>query len=132
VGYVELPGSTYFNTGHGRTFHEVPWNDSKGTVYGLAFADFDGDGWPDIVAARSGAPMASGLARNRPRANALQPQKTAASRTTCFHPRRSRWRQASSITDCPGKSALRQKSVSGGSHKKHVRYAFGGTDHGET
>ncbi len=56
VGYVELPGSVYFNTGQGRTFHEVPWNDGKGTVYGLAFADFDKDGWPDIVAARSDAP----------------------------------------------------------------------------
>ena len=56
VGYVELPGSVYFNTGKGRTFHEVPWNDGKGTVYGLAFGDFNGDGWPDIVAARSDAP----------------------------------------------------------------------------
>jgi hypothetical protein len=56
VGYVEQPGSVYFNTGQGRTFHEVPWNDGKGTVYGLAFADFDQDGWPDIVAARSDAP----------------------------------------------------------------------------
>ncbi len=55
VGYVEQPGSVYFNTGQGRTFHEVPWNDGKGTVYGMAFADFDGDGWPDIVAARSDA-----------------------------------------------------------------------------
>ena len=40
AGYVEMPGSVYFNTGQGRTFHEVPWNDGKGTVYGLAFADF--------------------------------------------------------------------------------------------
>ncbi|NUQ27425.1 MAG: VCBS repeat-containing protein [Acidobacteriaceae bacterium] len=56
VGYVELPGSVFFNTGRGRTFQEVPWNDGKGTVYGLAFADFDGDGWPEIVAARSDAP----------------------------------------------------------------------------
>ncbi|HZQ44779.1 MAG TPA: VCBS repeat-containing protein [Acidobacteriaceae bacterium] len=56
VGYVEKPGSVYFNTGNGRTFHEVPWNDGQGTVYGLAFADFNGDGWPDIVAARSDAP----------------------------------------------------------------------------
>jgi hypothetical protein len=58
VGYVEKPGSVYFNDGQGRTFHEIPWNDGKGTVYGLAFADFDGDGWPDIVAARSDAPNA--------------------------------------------------------------------------
>jgi hypothetical protein len=56
VGYVEQPGSVYFNTGHGRTFHEIRWNDGKGTVYGTAFADFDGDGWPDIAAARSDAP----------------------------------------------------------------------------
>lgn len=56
VGYVEMPGSVYFNTGKGHTFDEVRWNDGKGTVYGLAFADFDGDGWPDIVAARSDAP----------------------------------------------------------------------------
>lgn len=56
VGYVEQPGSVYFNSGNGHTFHELPWNDGKGTVYGLAFADFDGDGWLDIVAARSDAP----------------------------------------------------------------------------
>src|SRR5215467_8517975 len=31
VGYVELPGSVYFNTGHGLTFREIPWNDGKGT-----------------------------------------------------------------------------------------------------
>lgn len=55
VGYVERPGSVYFNTG-AHSFHEVSWNDGKGTVYGLAFADFNGDGWPDIVAARSDAP----------------------------------------------------------------------------
>ncbi|KAA6461902.1 VCBS repeat-containing protein [Acidobacteria bacterium AB60] len=35
VGYVEMPGSVYFNTGHGRTFHEIRWNDGKGTVYGM-------------------------------------------------------------------------------------------------
>ena len=57
VGYVETPGSIYFNTGPHR-FHEVRWNDGKGTVYGMAFADFNGDGWPDIVAARSDAPNA--------------------------------------------------------------------------
>jgi len=58
VGYVEQPGSVYFNTGRNGTFHEVRWNDGKGTVYGMAFADFNRDGWPDIVAARSDAPNA--------------------------------------------------------------------------
>jgi hypothetical protein len=28
----------------------------KGVVYGMSFADFNGDGWPDIVAARSDGP----------------------------------------------------------------------------
>ena len=55
VGHVELPGSVYFNLGHGR-FREIAWNDGKGVVYGMAFADMNGDGWPDIVAARSDAP----------------------------------------------------------------------------
>jgi hypothetical protein len=57
VGYVEVPGSVYFNTGQ-HNFREVRWNDGKGTAYGIAFADFNGDGWPDIVAARSDAPNA--------------------------------------------------------------------------
>jgi hypothetical protein len=57
VGWVEQRGSIYFNEGGGR-FQEVPWNDGKGTVYGIAFADFDGDGWPDIVTARTDAPNA--------------------------------------------------------------------------
>jgi len=64
VGYVEQPGSIYFNDGQGRTFHEVRWNDGKGTVYGMAFADFDRDGWPDIVAARSDAPNAIWFSTN--------------------------------------------------------------------
>ena len=89
MGYVELPGSIYFNTGHGRTFHEVPRNDGMGTVYGLAFAtSIETAGRTSWLRDRV-LPMASGLARNRPRANTLQPQKTTASRTTCFHPRSS-------------------------------------------
>lgn len=64
VGYVEQPGSVYFNTGHDRAFREVRWNDGKGTVYGVAFADFDGDGWPDIVAARTDAPNAIWFSTN--------------------------------------------------------------------
>jgi hypothetical protein len=56
VGWVNRPGSVYYNSGQGRGFHEVPWNDGEGVVYGMAFADFNGDGWPDIVAARSDAP----------------------------------------------------------------------------
>jgi hypothetical protein len=57
VGYVEIPGSVYFNTGP-HSFPEVRWIAGNGTVYGLEFADFKGDGWPDIVAACSDAPNA--------------------------------------------------------------------------
>src|SRR5207244_3499096 len=46
VGYVQLPGSVYFNLGQGRTFQEVRWNDGKGVVYGIAFGDFDRDPSP--------------------------------------------------------------------------------------
>jgi hypothetical protein len=58
VGYVELPGSVYFNDGKGRAFEELRWNDGKGVVYAMAFSDIDGDGWPDIIGARSDAPNA--------------------------------------------------------------------------
>ena len=34
----------------------VTFGDNKGAVYGLAIGDLDGDGSPDIAAARSDAP----------------------------------------------------------------------------
>ena len=58
VGWVEKPGSVYYNLGNGREYHEIAWNDGKGVVYEIACADLDRDGWPDIVAARSDAPNA--------------------------------------------------------------------------
>jgi len=60
VGRQEAPGSIFFNLGGGKLprFHETFWNDAKGSVYGVAIGDLDGDGWPDIVAARSDAPNA--------------------------------------------------------------------------
>ena len=60
VGRLEARGSVFFNLGGGRAprFRDTPWNDGKGSVYGVAIGDIDGDGWPDIVAARSDAPNA--------------------------------------------------------------------------
>jgi hypothetical protein len=60
VGRQKARGSIFFNRGSGEElrFAEVPWNDGKGSVYGVAIGDIDGDGWPDIVAARSDAPNA--------------------------------------------------------------------------
>jgi hypothetical protein len=46
----------YFNDGSGRKFHRMEFGDSKGAIYGIAVADLDGDGYPDIVAAKSDAP----------------------------------------------------------------------------
>jgi len=60
VGRQEARGSIFFNLG-GETlprFRETFWNDGKGSVYGVAIGDLDGDGWPDIAAARSDAPNA--------------------------------------------------------------------------
>lgn len=56
VGCAATPGSVFFSDGSGTAFREVRWNDGAGTVYGLAVGDFDGDGWPDLAAARSDAP----------------------------------------------------------------------------
>jgi len=58
VGYVQTPGSVFLNDGRGTNFREIRWNDGKGDVYGVAIGDLDGDGWPDIVSARSDAPNA--------------------------------------------------------------------------
>ncbi len=60
VGRQAARGGVFFNLGGGRVprFRDTPWNDGKGSVYGVAIGDLDGDGWPDIVAARSDAPNA--------------------------------------------------------------------------
>lgn len=58
VGNFEAPGVVYFSLGSGKTptFSGTLWNDGKGATYGVAVGDLDGDGWPDIVGARSDAP----------------------------------------------------------------------------
>ena len=60
VGRQEARGSIFFNQSSANKFRfeEGSWGDGQGTVYGLAIGDLDGDGWPDIVAARSEAPNA--------------------------------------------------------------------------
>ncbi|MEQ1690614.1 MAG: VCBS repeat-containing protein [Gemmatimonas sp.] len=58
IGRQEAVGSVLFNLGGSRLprFADTPWGDGKGSVYGVAIGDLDGDGWPDIAAARSEAP----------------------------------------------------------------------------
>ena len=60
IGNVVFPGSVFFNKSNGREvrFKEIHWGDGKGTVYEIAIGDLDGNGWPDIAAARSDAPNA--------------------------------------------------------------------------
>jgi FG-GAP-like repeat len=60
VGAGEGPGTIYFNADRGSQirFEAIRWNDGKGTVYGVAIGDLDGDSWPDIAVARSEAPNA--------------------------------------------------------------------------
>ena len=60
VGNFEAPGAVFWNAGGAarRTFTETRWGDGKGAVYGVAIGDLDGDGWLDVVAARSDAPNA--------------------------------------------------------------------------
>ncbi len=57
VGNDQLPGVILFNQGGGKQLRFTPaaWNDGLGTVYAIAIGDLDGDGWPDIAAARSDA-----------------------------------------------------------------------------
>jgi hypothetical protein len=60
VGAAEGPGTVFFKRSRGASmqFDVASWNDGKGTVYGVAIGDLDGDSWPDLVAARSDAPNA--------------------------------------------------------------------------
>ena len=64
VGSREAPAVVLRNEGAAERFTPVPFGDGAGTVYGLAVGDVDGDGAPDIAAARSGA--ANLLYRARP------------------------------------------------------------------
>lgn len=56
VGFVSAPGAIYFNAGDGKKFDRLAFSDSAGAIYGLTAGDLDGDGFPEIVAARSDAP----------------------------------------------------------------------------
>jgi hypothetical protein len=55
IGYVSARPSVFFNT-DGSQFTQIQFGDGKGSAYGFAFGDLDGDGAPDIAHARSGAP----------------------------------------------------------------------------
>ncbi len=60
VGAAEGRGTIYFNQSRGAQLHfdSIRWNDGRGSVYGIAIGDLDGDSWPDLAVARSDAPNA--------------------------------------------------------------------------
>lgn len=60
IGAADGRGTILFNASVAANlaFEPIRWNDGKGTVYGIAVGDLDGDTWPDIAVARSDAPNA--------------------------------------------------------------------------
>lgn len=60
VGAAGGQGMIFFNSSRAAQlrFESIRWNDGKGTVYGVAIGDLDGDTWPDLAVARSEAPNA--------------------------------------------------------------------------
>ena len=55
TGFVESPSVVFYNEGNNKSFKQIAFGDSNGTVYGFAIGDFNKDGIPDIAAARSEA-----------------------------------------------------------------------------
>lgn len=58
IGYYDAgpTPAVFFGDGSGAVFTRVPFGDGEGAVYGIATGDINGDGFPDIATARSGAP----------------------------------------------------------------------------
>ena len=69
VGNDRAPGLLLFNTAGGKRlpFTTARQNDGQGAVYAVAVGDLDGDGWPDIAAARSDAPNGVWFSDSEPR-----------------------------------------------------------------
>ena len=63
LGYTSGPHAIFYNDGSGRRFRQVSFGDDKGSAYGFALGDVNGDKVPDIAMARSGAPNVLYLGR---------------------------------------------------------------------
>jgi hypothetical protein len=55
VAPARAPGSILYNDGTGQAYVHSRFGDGAGATYGLAVADLDSDGYPDITVARSAA-----------------------------------------------------------------------------
>ena len=68
LGYTEGPHSIFFNDGSGGRFTAINFGDKDGSAYGFAIGDINGDTFPDIALARSGARNVLYLSSSAPRA----------------------------------------------------------------
>jgi len=66
IGYYDRRGSVLFNDGSGRHYSHVRFGDALDAVYGVAIGDLDGDGYPDIAAARNAGPTVVYFSRSGP------------------------------------------------------------------
>lgn len=58
AGNTGRPNAVFFNDGTGARFERVEFGEAgrDTATYGLAIADIDGDGYPDVAVARTGSP----------------------------------------------------------------------------